>query len=142
MTSLLIAAFPVLVVIGLLAVLVFAFRLDRRMGRGPHSAGPRIPDIPAPIGQARTPWELKAIEDQLLLTRHRTGPVVSRYDLTATVNRLTVAAGLDDPGYQLPVTADEQQLAAAIARIEDQLGLAPLEHQTEARSRRGGRIRS
>ena len=126
MTDLIVQAFPLLVVAVVITVLVLAVRLDRRLSRGSYSAGPRERLQPSPPGQERSPWELQAIEDQLrtVVTPH--APVVRHYDLTATVNRLTTAAGLHEPHHQLPITATEADLAVAITRIEHQLALPPL----------------
>jgi hypothetical protein len=130
--------FPLLVVIGVLIVVVGALRLDRRMSRGAYSAGPTEVPRPDPAGQAAVPWELRAIEDQLRMASAQSSQAVPRYDLTATVNRLLTAAGLTDPRHQLPVTATEAELAAAVTKIEQQLGLPPLHGGTDPRhSRRG-----
>jgi hypothetical protein len=126
----LVTAFPFIAGAVAVVVLILAVRLDRVMSRGAHSAGRRERERPAPAGQTRTPWELQAIEDQLQLMRVQTSRAVPRYDLNATVNRLIVAAKLDAHGDQLPITADEAQLAAAITRIEDRLGLEPLDDST------------
>lgn len=117
--------FPVLVIAGALVVLGLALRLDRRLSRSAYSAGPIETEVAQPAGQARTPWELQAIDDQLTRATSGGSLAVPRYDLTATVNRLITAAGL--PAHEeLPITADLNQLAAAITRIEARLGLPPL----------------
>lgn len=126
MTELLVRFFPLLVIAVIVLVLVLALRLDQRLSRGPYSAGPIDLVQPEPIGQERSPWELSAIQDQLDAVAAPGAPVVRRYDLTATVNRLTNAAGMTDPRHQLPITANEMELAAAITKIEQQLGLPPL----------------
>ena len=138
-----VTAFPVLVGSVAVIVLVLAVRLDRSMGRAAFSAGPRDPERPTPPGQTRTPWELQAIEDQLKSLRLHSGRAVPRYDLNATVNRLIVAARFDESDDQLPITADEAEVADAIARIEDRLGLPPLEDDQPSGSRvgRNGRTR-
>lgn len=118
-------AFPVLVVVAVVVLLVLALRLDRRLSRGAYSAGPWETERPKPPGQERTPWELKAIDDQLILATGAGGAAVPRYDLTATVNRLITAAGLP-PREQLPLSANLQELSTAIGLIEDRLGLPPL----------------
>lgn len=127
MVDVLISAFPFIAGAVAVLVLVLAVRLDRKMSRGAYSAGPRDPEQPAPPGQKKTPWELQAIEDQLQLMRTQNSRAVPRYDLNATVNRLIVAARLDDPNYQLPITADEAEIGAAVTRIENRLGLGPLD---------------
>lgn len=127
MSQLLSTIFPFLAFGALIAILVLFVRLDRRMSRGAHSAGPRQTQRPRPTGQERTPRELKAIEDQLMMTRNQAAPAVSRYDLTATVNRLVSAAGLDNPNDQLPITANEMRLGQAITRIEERIGLPPID---------------
>ena len=127
MVDSIIAVFPFLAGAMALLVLALAVRLDRQMSRGAYSAGRREPERPPPPGQARTPWELQAIEDQLQLMRLHHGRAVPRYDLNATVNRLIVAARLDSSEYQLPITADEALLAAAVTRIEGRLGLSPID---------------
>lgn len=126
MTELLVRFFPLLVIAVTILVLFLALRLDRRLSRGPYSAGPIELVQPEPAGQERSPWELRAIQDQLDAIAEPGTPVVRRYDLTATVNRLTNAAGMTDPRHQLPITANEMELAAAITNIEHQLGLPPL----------------
>ncbi|MGF1598725.1 MAG: hypothetical protein ACFCVK_17655 [Acidimicrobiales bacterium] len=126
MIDTLLALFPLFVLAAAVAAVVLAVRLDRRMSRAATSAGPVEMERARPPGQEQTPWELQAIDDQLHLA-HSGGPsAVPRYDLTATVNRLLQAAGLDQPGDQLPPNADPAQLAAAISRIEERLGLGPL----------------
>ncbi|MEZ5412358.1 MAG: hypothetical protein R2761_30270 [Acidimicrobiales bacterium] len=124
-TDQLAALFPIVVVVAVVVVLVLALRLDRRLSRGAYSAGPWETERPTPPGQERTPWELKAIDDQLILAAGAGGAAVPRYDLTATVNRLITAAGLP-PREQLPLSANLQDLSAAIGLIEDRLGLPPL----------------
>ena len=118
--------FPLLAVLALVVIGFLALRLDRRMSRSAYSAGPIDVPRPKPVGQEPTPWELQAIDDQLRLVINHGSAAVPRYDLTATVNRLVAAAGLSDKGAQLPITANEAQLAAAIAQIEHRLELPPL----------------
>ncbi len=125
MIELIVSYFPLIAVVLIIGVVGLAFRLHRRLGQGAYSAGPPELDSPTPPGQERSPWELEAIQNQLHALAATGAPVVRRYDLTATVNRLTVSAGLTDPQDQLPITASEAELAAAITRIEDQLGLPP-----------------
>lgn len=129
------AAFPVVVAAAVVAGVVLIVRLDRRMSRGARSAGPRERRAPTPQGQRRTPWELQTLDDQLQLSRIRMTTGVPRSDVTATVNRLLTAAGFDDARDQLPLAASEAQLAAAITRIEERLGLPPL---PEGRPNRAG----
>ena len=124
-TDQLAAAFPLLVVVAVVLLLVLALRLDRRLSRGAYSAGPWETEHPTPPGQERTPWELKAIDDQLTLASGAGGAAVPRYDLTATVNRLVTASGLS-ANHQLPLSANLQELSAAIGQIEHRLGLPPL----------------
>jgi hypothetical protein len=124
--DLLLTLFPLFVVLGMLGVFLAALRLDRRMSRGAHSAGPAEVPRPTPAGQEQVPWELRSIEDQVRLVSRSATTAVPRYDLTATVNRLITASGLTDPWDQLPVTASEADLVAAISKIERQLGLAPI----------------
>ncbi|MCP3992992.1 MAG: hypothetical protein GY724_28275 [Actinomycetia bacterium] len=126
MTDLLVDLFPLFVIIGILVVFLTAARLDRRMSRGAHSAGPAEVPRPTPAGQEQVPWELRSIEDQVQLVSTHTTSAVPRYDLTATVNRLMTASGLTDPRDQLPMTASEADLATAITKIEARLELAPL----------------
>lgn len=127
MRDLLYVLFPLLVLLGALVVFVAALRLDRRMSRGAHSAGPADVPRPAPAGQAALPWELQAIEDQLRLSATPTSSTVPRHDLSATVNRLMRAAGFNLPHEQIPPGASPERLAQAIAKIEHRLGLPPLE---------------
>jgi hypothetical protein len=119
------AVFPFAVLLLAIGVALLALRLDRRLGRGAHSAGPLETERPKPVGLEQTPWELRGIDRQLAQAG-RGAPAVPRYDLTATVNRLLAAAGLDDPRDELPITADRAELERAITMIEDQLGLPPL----------------
>lgn len=121
--------FPLVVAVIVVVIVVLTFRLDRRMSRGAYSAGPLDVVEARPPGQERTPWELRAIEDQLQLAMSAGTSAVPRYDLAATVNRLISAAGLPDD-VQLPVTADLHELNLAITRIEQRLELPPL---TESR---------
>jgi len=140
MIDLLVSVFPIIAGVVAVVVLLLALRLDRKMSRGASSAGPRDPERPVPAGQTRTPWELQAIEDQLQLMRIQSDRAVPRYDLNATVNRLIVAARLDAPEDQLPITADEAEIGAAITKIEDRLGLAPLDVTEAGRSQGAHRI--
>jgi hypothetical protein len=117
--------FPLLAVVAVVLVLILALRLDRRLSRGAYSAGPADIERPSPPGQERIPWELKAIDDQLTLASGGGGAAIPRYDLTATVNRLISAAGLPSQD-QLPLSADLNQLTAAIGLIEQRLGLPVL----------------
>ncbi len=126
MTDLLIGLFPLFVILGVLSLFFAALRLDRRMSRGAHSAGPTEAPRPAPVGQEQVPWELRSIENQLRSVPIHTTGAVPRYHLTATVNRLITASGLANPLDQLPMAATEADLARAIAKIEARLGLAPL----------------
>jgi hypothetical protein len=118
------ALFPLAVLAGLAIVFILAIRLNRRVSRGTGSAGDLEPSRPEPVGQARTPWEVRAIDDQIRMLRHRS-VTAPRHDLTATVNRLIAAAGLA-ADQQLPLDANREQLEAAVARMEHQLGLPPL----------------
>ncbi|MEM9131447.1 MAG: hypothetical protein AAF962_06480 [Actinomycetota bacterium] len=126
MIDLLLDLVPLAVFIAALAVAFLAIRLQRHLGNGPYSAGPLEVQKPDPPGQEATPWELKAIDDQLTLLERPSG-VVRRYDLTNTINRLSTAAGLHGPGHELPITATSADLYAAVSRIEQRLDLPPLE---------------
>lgn len=126
MIELIVQYFPLVALLVILLVVVLSFRLQRRLGRSAYSAGPPELDQPIPPGQEPSPWELQAIQSQLHALAATGSSVVRRYDLTATVNRLTFSAGLIDPHHQLPITANEAELATAITKIEDQLGLPPL----------------
>lgn len=114
--------FPILVVLATIALLALLFRLDRRLSRGAINAGPRNPVPAEPPGLARTPWELRAIDDQL---RSPTGGR-TRTDLVKTLNRLIKAA---DPGggtAQLPFDATDHEIVALIGHLERRLELGPL----------------
>ena len=126
MRSFAVDSFPLLIAAIVVLILVLAIRLDRRLSRGSYSAGPGEVVHPEPPGQEPSPWELRAIEAQLTTITAPGSSVIRHYDLTATVNRLTNAAGLTDARYQLPITATEADLATAVSRIEHQLGLPPL----------------
>ena len=105
---------PILAIAALVIVLALAFRLSRRIDRGPTSAGPVETEPVTPPGQEPSPWELRAIDEQLQrLVRRDAG--VRRSDLTGTVNRLITAAGLPATEQLLP-GADLNQLAATITR--------------------------
>jgi hypothetical protein len=123
--SALAASFPFVILLMAVTVAGLALRLDRRLSRGAHSAGPLEPERPKPAGLEQTPWELRGIDDQLTLAG-RGSPAIPRYDLTATVNRLIVAAGMHDPGQQLPMSAGLGQLEQAVTNIVRMLGLPPL----------------
>ncbi len=126
MTDLLIDLFPLFVIVGTMSLFFAALRLDRRMSRGAHSAGPTEAPRPAPVGQEQVPWELRSIENQLRSVPIRTTGAVPRHELTATVNRLMMASGLTNPLDQLPITATEADMTRAVAKMETRLGLAPL----------------
>lgn len=116
------SVFPIVVALVTIVLLILLFRLDRRLSRGALDAGPRE-SVPAePPGLARTPWELRAIDDQL---RSPAG-ARTRADLVKTLNRLIKAA---DPGggtAQLPFDATDHEIAAVIAHLERRLELGPL----------------
>ncbi len=116
------SAFPLLVTVATLVLAFFALRLDRRLSRGSKSAGPREPMRPEQVGLQRTPWELKALDDQVRAGANRQ----ARQDLVMTVNRLTTAAGITDPAYILDSNANDHMIANVIAMLEQRLELAPL----------------
>lgn len=118
--------FPLIVAVGVATALALAVRLKGRTGRAPTSAGPLDVVRPNPPGLVPVPWELQAIQYQIDLLNDRRSMAVPRYDLTATVNRLMTVSGLMDPRDHLPVTASAFELEAAVTKIEDQLGLAPM----------------
>lgn len=129
--QILVRLFPLLIMAAVLGIGFLALRLDQRTSRSSYSAGPIEIPRPRPVGQEPTPWELRAIDDQLRLVVNHGSTAVPRYDVAATVNRLTTAAGLTDPRDQLPVTASEAELAAAITLIEHRLELRPLTEGTD-----------
>ncbi len=131
MTEALTTLFPVAVFLVVVAVVVLGVRLNLHLGQGSTSAGPLEIDRGEPPGQEATPWELNAIEHQLRTAVAPGTGSVRRYDLTATINRLSASAGLNRPEDQLPITADEDDLTAAVARLEQRLGLAPLGESTD-----------
>ncbi|MEL7156364.1 MAG: hypothetical protein AAFN30_07170 [Actinomycetota bacterium] len=98
--------FPLLVLLAALLVAFLALRLHRHLGQASYSAGPLEVLPPEPPGQEATPWELRAIEAQLDMVTHPGTGVVRRYDLTATINRLSASAGLVGSEYELPITAN------------------------------------
>ena len=116
------AAFPWLVFAACVGLLVVVIRLDRRLSRGARSAGPRDIQRPRPVGLQQTPWELKAIDDQL---QSGTG-TRPRIDLTNTLNRLTRAAGLDGPQHQLPPNATNDMIQWVVQELETKLELGPM----------------
>lgn len=116
------AAFPLLVFVASAALVIFVIRLDRRLSRGARSAGPREVVRPAPVGLQRTPWELKALNDQLRMSsNHR-----ARSDLVQTINRLSRAAGLQEPRFFLTPDASDAMIAAVVDHLERLLELPPL----------------
>lgn len=121
--SALTALFPVLVFLATVALVVFAIRLDRRLSRGSQSAGPREVMQPEQVGLQRTPWELKALDDQVRSGANRQ----ARHDLVQTINRLTTAAGITDPAYRLDTNANDHMIANVISLLEQRLELPPLE---------------
>ena len=116
-------AFPVLVVVSGLILAVLAMRLDRKLSRGSQSAGPRDVVPPEQVGLQRTPWELKALHDQVRSGADRQ----ARHDLVQTVNRLSTAAGVTDPRWHLENNANDHMIANVIATLEQQLELPPIE---------------
>lgn len=120
--NVLVSAFPLLVVVGGLVLAFFVFRLNRRLSRGAQNAGPRYVMRPQQAGLQRTPWELRAIDDQILLPPNSR----ARTDLVHTINRLTKAAGETDPAYLLGPHASDTDIAAVVDRLEQRLELPPL----------------
>lgn len=114
--------FPFVVVVAGLVLAFFVFRLNRRLGRGAQSAGPRDVIRPEQVGLQRTPWELQAIDDQLRLAPNSR----ARTDLVHTINRLTKAAGETDPAFLLPPNATDAHIAGVVDRLELRLELPPL----------------
>ncbi|MGB5760116.1 MAG: hypothetical protein WBM50_24590 [Acidimicrobiales bacterium] len=114
--------FPLLVVVAGLALAFFAFRLNRKLSRGAQSAGPWEVVQPEQVGLQRTPWELKAIDDQVRVPSNSR----ARGDLVQTINRLTKAAGVTDPAYLLAPNASDAMIEAVIGHLERGLDLAPL----------------
>lgn len=127
MISFLLELFPIVVLLGALMVVYFGLRLHRHLGESSFSAGPLDVQRAESPGQEATPWELKAIDDQLTMLRDPSGGVVRRYDLNATIDRLSASAGLVGSEYELPITATEADLEAAVARIEEGLNLPPIQ---------------
>lgn len=121
------AAFPLLVFLAALALAFFAFRLNRRISRGAQSAGPREVVRPEQVGLQRTPWELRAIDDQIRVPSNSR----ARTDLVHTINRLTKAAGVTDPAYLLPPNANDTMITAVIDHLERRLELPPLQPMPE-----------
>lgn len=120
--DLLISLFPLLVVVATLALIVFVIRLDQRLSRGSQSAGPRDTVRPKQVGLQQTPWELQALDDQVRATSNHQ----ARQDLTQTINRLTRAAGIDDPAYLLNPGDNDYMIAGVIEALERRLELPPL----------------
>ncbi|MGI9597293.1 MAG: hypothetical protein ACR2QK_14110 [Acidimicrobiales bacterium] len=116
------SAFPLLVFVASLALAFFALRLNRRLSRGAQSAGPREVVRPDQVGLQQTPWELKAIDDQIRVPANSR----ARGDLVQTINRLTRAAGVTDPAFLLPPNASDPMIANVILLLERRLELPPL----------------
>ncbi len=116
------STFPLLVVLAGLGLAFFAFRLNRRLGRGAQNAGPWEVARPEQAGLQRTPWELKAIDDQVRVPSNGR----ARGDLVETINRLTRAAGVTDPAYLLAPNASDAMIDAVIGHLERGLDLPPL----------------
>ncbi len=114
--------FPLLVFLTGLVLALLVFRLNRRLSRGAQNAGPRYVLRPEQAGLQRTPWELRAIDDQIRLTPNSR----ARTDLVNTINRLTKAAGEPDPAYLLAPNATDAHIAAVVDRLELRLELPPL----------------
>lgn len=114
--------FPVIVLLSLAGLIIFVIRLDRKLSRGAQSAGPRELVRPNQAGLQRTPWELRALDDQLRAATNQR----ARQDLVQTINRLSKAAGVTDEALQLPPNANDTMIAAVISHLEDRLELAPL----------------
>jgi hypothetical protein len=117
-----VGVFPLLVVLATIVLAILLFRLDRRLSRGALNAGPRDPVTAEPPGLLRTPWELRAIDDQL-----RSSPGTrNRADLVKTINRLITAAGMTEPAARLPFDATDHEIATVMAELERRLELGPL----------------
>lgn len=123
--SLLPTLFPLLVVLATLVLGIFVIRLDQKLSRGSQSAGPRETIRPKQVGLQQTPWELRAIDDQLRAASNRQ----ARADLTNTINRLSKAAGIDDPAFMLTHEANDNMISGVIATLEERLDLPPLTAQ-------------
>ncbi|MEM9565676.1 MAG: hypothetical protein AAGA93_23845 [Actinomycetota bacterium] len=129
----LVFAFAPVVAVCVLVLLALLLRLDRRLSRGSLSAGPREPLRAEPPGLLQTPWELQAIDDQLLGLpgdRHRS-------DLVKTINRLIDAGGITDPAARLPFDARDHEIETVVAELERRLELGPLPPTTGGPGRLG-----
>lgn len=116
------SAFPVLVAVAMVVMLVLLVRLERRVSRGSLSPGPREPVEAKPPGLLATPWELRAIDEQLRGLpgdRHRS-------DLVKTVNRLITSSGIRDETIRLPFDATDAEIETVIAELERRLELGQL----------------
>ncbi len=125
--NLLTTLFPLLVVVATLVLGVFVIRLDQKLSRGSRSAGPRETTRPKQVGLQKTPWELRAIDDQLRAASNRQ----ARADLANTINRLSRAAGIDDPAFMLNQQANDNMISGVIATLEERLDLPPLTYQPD-----------
>ena len=83
------------------------------------------PIRPVPPGLLPTPWELRAIDEQL---RGRPGDR-HRTDLVKTVNRLIGSAGIREPAARLPFDATDHEIELVMAELERRLELGPLPRQ-------------
>ncbi|MEM7323659.1 MAG: hypothetical protein AAF531_11295 [Actinomycetota bacterium] len=120
--DLVVTLFPWLIVLAALVLVVLAFRLDKRISRGARSAGPREVPHPEPVGLQQTPWELEALHEQVRVRRG----TAARRELIHTVNRLTEAAGVTDPRFQLHPESGDDAVAAVILHLEQRMELPPL----------------
>ncbi len=123
--SLLPSLFPLLVVLATLVLGIFVIRLDQKLSRGSQNAGPRDVVRAKQVGLQQTPWELRAIDDQLRAASNRQ----ARADLSNTINRLSKAAGIDDPAFMLTPQANDNMISGVIATLEERLELPPLTAQ-------------
>lgn len=113
--------FPFLVTIMVLVGIGLATWLAKSISMGTIEGGPWELTIPEPPGQRDKPWELQAVEQQLVWSDPSRGgaPIV------ALLNQLVDASSLDNDRFKLPTYASRSQVEWVVAELERETGIRP-----------------
>lgn len=108
--------YPWLLTLGLIALFITLFRLDRKISRGPLDAGERHRKPVRPPGQDSVPWELRKLDAQLTAGRDRP-------ELIQMINRLINEADLGGRHLELATNASNDQIGEVVSLLEQHLAL-------------------